>query len=295
MNLDALRLFCEVVRYHSFSRGARSSGVSQAAASQTVAHLEADLDVMLIDRSKRPFKLTPEGEQYYEGVRSLLAGYDQVAARIQSTRSQIAGTVRVAAIYSVGLHVMSHHVRQFISDYPQARIRLEYLHPQKVIDAVEGEEADLGIMSYPTANRTVRVIPLRSEKMVFICRPDHKLARKERIEPHDLDGENFVAFDAELAIRKAIDRCLRRYRAEPAMAMEFDNIETIKQALEIGAGVSILPEPTVRREVARGSLVARPTTMDELIRPIGIIHRRRKRFTPAVSRFMELLQKPVEV
>ncbi|MBE7466067.1 MAG: LysR family transcriptional regulator [Planctomycetes bacterium] len=295
MNLETLRLFCEVVRLHSFSKGARAMSVSQAAASQAVSHLEADLDVLLIDRSKRPFVLTPEGQQYYESVRGLLKGYDEIAAKIRSTRSQVAGTVRVAAIYSVGLHVMSRHMQQFMTTYPEARIRLEYLHPAKVLDAVLDEEADLGIVSYPLANRELRVVPLRSEPMVFVCRPDHRLAQRKRIEPRDLDGEAFVAFEGDLAIRKAIDRCLRKYRAAPNVVMEFDNIETIKQALEIGAGVSILPEPTVLREAARGSLVARPTAMGELTRPIGIIHRRRKRFTPALSRFMELLKEPVTV
>lgn len=295
MNLESLRLFCEVVRLHSFSKGARAMSVSQAAASQAVSHLEADLDVLLIDRSKRPFVLTPEGQQYYESVRGLLKGYDEIAAKIRSTRSQVAGTVRVAAIYSVGLHVMSRHMQQFMTTYPEARIRLEYLHPAKVLEAVLDEEADLGIVSYPLANRELRVVPLRSEPMVFVCRPDHRLAQRKRIEPRDLDGEAFVAFEGDLAIRKAIDRCLRKYRAAPNVVMEFDNIETIKQALEIGAGVSILPEPTVQRESARGSLVARPTAMGELTRPIGIIHRRRKRFTPALSRFMELLKEPVTV
>ncbi len=295
MNLETLRLFCEVVRLHSFSKGARAMSVSQAAASQAVSHLEADLDVILIDRSKRPFVLTPEGQQYYESVRGLLKGYDEIAAKIRSTRSQVAGTVRVAAIYSVGLHVMSRHMQQFMTTYPEARIRLEYLHPAKVLEAVLDEEADLGIVSYPLANRELRVVPLRSEPMVFVCRPDHRLAQRKCIEPRDLDGEAFVAFEGDLAIRKAIDRCLRKYRAAPNVVMEFDNIETIKQALEIGAGVSILPEPTVQREAARGSLVARPTAMGELTRPIGIIHRRRKRFTPALSRFMELLKEPVVV
>jgi len=72
--------------------------------------------------------------------------------------------------------------------------------------------------------------------------------------------------------------------------MEFDNIETIKQAIEIGAGVGILPEPTVRKEVESGTLVAVPLAIRKLQRPIAIIHRQRKMFTPTLSKFIELLK-----
>lgn len=292
MNLDTLNLFCEIVRLQSFSRGARACGVTQSAASQSVAQLEAHLDVILIDRTKRPFALTAEGHTYYEGVRKLVLDYEKVAAEVRSTRTKVGGTVRVAAIYSIGLHVMARHVQQFISKYPQANIRLEYLHPNKVVDAVAQEDADLGLVSYPTPSRTMAVVPLRSERMVLVCPPSHALAAQKLIEAHDLDEVNFVAFDPDLSIRKAIDRSLRQGKARPKVVMEFDNIETIKQALEVGTGVAILPEPTVQKEVNLGSLVAVPLAMAELVRPIGIIHRRLKRLTPAVRKFMELLREP---
>lgn len=292
MNLDTLNLFCEIVRLQSFSRGARACGITQSAASQSVAQLEAHLDVILIDRTKRPFALTAEGHTYYEGVRKLMLDYEKVAAEVRSTRTQVGGTVRVAAIYSIGLHVMARHVQQFISKYPQANIRIEYLHPNKVVDAVVEEEADLGLISYPTPSRTLAVVPLRSERMVLVCPPAHPLAARKLIEAHDLDSVNFVAFAPDLSIRKAVDRSLRHGKAKPNIVMEFDNIETIKQALEVGTGVAILPEPTVQKEVNLGSLVAVPMAMKELVRPIGIIHRRLKRLTPAVRKFMELLREP---
>ncbi|MCW8132826.1 MAG: LysR family transcriptional regulator [Planctomycetota bacterium] len=290
MNLDTLNLFCEIVRLQSFSRGGRACGITQSAASQAVSQLEAHLDVILIDRTKRPFALTAEGRTYYEGVRKLLNDYEKVAAEVRSTRTQVGGTVRVAAIYSIGLHVMARHVQQFISKYPQANIRLEYLHPKDVTEAVVAEEADIGLISYPTPSRTLAVVPLRSERMVLVCPPAHALASKKVIEAHDLDEVNFVAFDPDLSIRKAIDRSLRQSKAQPKIVMEFDNIETIKQALEVGTGVAVLPEPTVQKEVNLGSLVAIPLALEELVRPIGIIHRRLKRLTPAVRKFMELLR-----
>jgi DNA-binding transcriptional LysR family regulator len=294
MTLEILKLYCDIVRLRSFSQGAALNQISQSAASQAIHQLESELDARLIDRSKRPLILTAAGRTFYQGCQALLEGFEKVRAQIASARTHVAGTVRVAAIYSVGLHILGDHTQRFMSRHPQAKVRLEYLHPHKVVDAVLNDEADLGILSYPPANRSLTIIPWRSEPMVFVCHPSHRLARRKSIAPADLHGENFVAFDADLGIRKAVDRCLRQHEARINVVMEFDNIETIKQAIAIAAGVSILPRPTILKEVGSRTLAAIPLTMSELIRPLGIIHRRGKLFTPTIARFLELLQQSEE-
>jgi DNA-binding transcriptional LysR family regulator len=290
MTLEMLKLYCDIVRLHSFSQGAAANQISQSAASQAIQQLEGELDVLLIDRSKRPFMVTPEGRSFYEGCLSILQGFEKVRAQIVSTRTQVTGSVRVAAIYSVGIHIMSDHMQRFMSLHPQAKVRLEYLHPHKVVEAVLTDEADLGILSYPPTNRSLTILPWRSESMVFVCHPTHRLARRKIITPGDLNGENFVAFDADLRIRKAIDRYLRQHEVRVNAVMEFDNIETIKQAIAIGAGVSILPRPTILKEVGNRTLAAAPLATADLTRPLGIIHRRGKLLTPTIARFLELLR-----
>jgi DNA-binding transcriptional LysR family regulator len=290
MNIETLRVFCDVVQYQSFSRGAKINGVSQSAATQSVHRVEEHFGVQLVDRSKRPFVLTPEGQACYEGFREVLELYDSVEARVRSLRKEIGGLVRVAAIYSVGLHDMSRCMQDFMRRYPKAKVRLEYLRPNKVYDAVLNGEVDLGIISYPTASPDLSVIPLRFEKMVVICRPDHPLTKHDAITAEHLEGLDFVAFDRDLSIRKEIDRYLRQRSINVHLAMEFDNVETIKEAVEIGAGVSIVPEPTVRGEVREGSLAMVRLIAPELQRPLGIIHRQRRVFTPTAAKFVELLQ-----
>jgi DNA-binding transcriptional LysR family regulator len=290
MNLITIRVFCDVVRCRSFSRGAGLNRISQSAASQAIHQLERHLGVQLIDRTKRPFILTPEGEVYYEGTREVLEQFDAVDARVRSLRKEIAGQVRVAAIYSVGLHDMSQAMQDFMRQYPKAKVRLEFLHPNKVYDAVLNEDVDLGIVSYPTPVRGLTVIPMRTEAMVLVCQAGHRLANMRRVTISQLRGENFVGFDRDLMIRKELDRYLRENQVTVSVTMEFDNIETIKQAVEIGAGVSILPEPTVRKEIQTGTLVAVPLAIRKLRRPIGIIHRQRKMFTPTIVKLIEVLK-----
>ena len=139
--------------------------------------------------------------------------------------------MRVAAIYSVGLHDMSRHMQPFMAMHPNARVLLECLHPHKVVEAVLGDQVDLGILSYPPANRALEVLPLREEPMVLVCHPSHRLARRRVAEAGDLQGERFVAFDHDLPIRRAIDRVLRQAGVRVEVVMQFDNIETIKQAI----------------------------------------------------------------
>jgi DNA-binding transcriptional LysR family regulator len=290
MTFETLRLFCDVVRLRSVSRGAAANGVSQSAASQAIQQLETELDAQLLDRTRRPVQPTPEGRAFHEACRSLLQGFERARADLAASRQRVDGTVRVAAIYSVGLHDMSRHMQPFMAAYPHARVLLECLHPHKVVEAVLGDEADLGIMSYAPALRALSVLPLREEPMVLVCHPGHRLARRRVLGPSELEGERFVAFDHDLAIRRAIDRMLKQAGVRVEIVMEFDNVETIKQAIGIAAGLSILPRPTVLKEIGIRTLAAVPIAADGLTRPIAIIHRRGKRLAPAVVRFIELLR-----
>ena len=290
MNLDTFRLFCDVVRCRSFSQGGAANGITQSAASQAVSQLERYANAKLIDRSKRPFILTPEGQVYFDGLSDILRRHDTLQAKILTLRQEMAGRVHVAAIYSVGLHDMSQYMQTFMSRYPKAKLRLEFLPPKKVYEAVLTGESDLGILSYPAQTQELAVISLRDERMVFVCHPGHHLAKSKKISPRQLHRENFVAFENGLMVRKEIDRYLARSNVAVRTVMEFDNIETIKQAIEIAAGVSILPEPTVQKELKVGTLAAIPLSNNPPSRPIGVLHRQRQVFTPVIEKFIELLK-----
>ncbi|MGN0930629.1 MAG: LysR family transcriptional regulator [Thermoguttaceae bacterium] len=290
MNTETFRIFCDVVYYQSFSRGAKANNISQSAATQSIHRLEKQLGAQLVDRSKRPFVLTPEGKVCYEGFREILETYDSIISRVQSNFMQDGGVIRVAAIYSVGLHDMSKCMRDFMKGHPRSKIRLEFLHPDKVYQAVFSSEADLGIISYPAASPEINVIPLRSEEMYVVASPEHPISKeKAGVKIDSLQGLDFVAFERDLPIRRETDKTLRQNGVRVNVVTEFDNIETIKQAIEVGLGISILPLPTVQNEIERGQLVAIPLVSPVLTRPIGVIYKRRKVFSAAATQFIEAL------
>lgn len=295
MQFESLQIFCDVVRWASFSRGASENKISQSSASQAVHQLEVRLGVRLIDRSKRPLVLTEEGKVYYEGCKDLVARYLELENRVRNLEDErrATGTVGVAAIYSVGLLQMHRYARTFEERNPGATVRLECLHPSQVVERVSAGEVELGLISYPKKWPELTAIPWREEPMVLVVPPSHPLAGRESVGVGELDGETLVSFDPELSIRKAVDRFLRRHEVSVEVALEFDNIENIKRAVEISAGVAILPEPSVAEEVRAGTLAA--LTIDgqdpkyRLTRPLAIIHRRHEKLDITATRFLELL------
>ena len=293
MNIESLKVYCDVVLHQSFSRGAAVNNVSQSAATQSIHRLEKEFGVILVDRTKRPFVPTTEGRLCYEKFREILEIYETLTVQVQSRQHQLGGTIRVAAIYSVGLYDMSRCMKEVMKNHPKSKVRLEFQHPYRIFQSVLNAEVDLGIVSYPSATAEIEVIPLRSEKMVLACPVDHVIARRRRdggpLDLRELQGVEYIAFDRDLMIRKETDRVFRKRGITVNIVMEFDNIETIKQAIETGHGVSVLPSPTVHSEVENGRLVAVPVAEPELVRPVGIIHRSRKVFTPIASRFIEML------
>jgi DNA-binding transcriptional LysR family regulator len=290
MHIESLQVFCDVARHRSFSQGAQLHGITQSAASQIVLQMEKHLGVQLINRSTRPLQLTSLGQRYYEACRELVEQYLELEASIRSAGAQVEASVEVAAIYSVGLGDMGKHIERFIRDYPNARIHVDYVHPDRVYEKVTDGTADFGLVSCPRHSRKWEILPWRDELMVLVCSPSHRLARLKKVRPQDLEGETFITYERNLSIRRHIDRFLRQQKVTVAIACEFDNIESIKKAVEESAGVALVPDTTVRREVQSGTLVAVPFSGDVLVRPLAIIHRRHHKLSSTAQRFLNLLR-----
>lgn len=290
MQLGSLKVFCDVARHRSFSQAAQANTITQSAVSHIVSQLERRMEVQLIDRSTRPLQLTALGQKYFEGCRTLLDQYEELEASIRKAQRELAGVVEVAAIYSVGLSDLGELTKTFSEGQPRAGVHIEYLHPDRVYERVLAGTADLGLVSFPQKSAKLVALPWREEPMVLACDPKHPLAKAAAVTPADLDGVKYVHFDRNLTVRKKVDRFLRDQGAAALVVHEFDNIENIKQAVAIGAGVALLPEPTLRREIKAGELVAVPLAGANFTRPLGIILKRGHWLSAAAKAFLELLQ-----
>ena len=290
MQLETIKVFCDLISLGSFSKAATTNEISQPTVSRFVHQLEERLGGQLVDRSKRPLQATELGQAYFEGCKRLLEQYAELEASLRQEQGERSLTVRVAAIYSVGLGDMGHTIARFQVENPNAKVQMEYLHPDQVYQRVRDEQADLGLVSFPRGSRELNVLSWREEEMVVACAPGHSLARFKPITPARLEGETYVAFYKKLVIRREVDRFLRDHGVRADVAFEFDSIENIKKAIEVGSGVALLPEPTIRQEVRAGTFLSLRLDGARMVRPLGIIHRRQYELGSATLAFIDLLR-----
>ena len=285
-----LRLFRDIAQFRSVTKGAASNTMSQSAASQHLQELERELGVVLLDRSTRPLTVTNEGRLYLDFCRDVLRRREDFDTAMGAMKQVTGGVVRVASIYSVGLSEMSDLEQAFQRRSPESRIEVEYLRPEKVYEALIADTADLGLVSYPEPTREIRSIPWRQEEMVVAASPYHPIASLTTVRVEDLSGIEFIGFDDDLPIQQAIARFFEEHDSKLNIALHFDNLQMIKEAVGHKLGISIMPVRVMQTELVQGRLVAIPLEGGPLFRPLGIVYRRKKRFTAAAQAFLDLLQ-----
>ena len=289
MHIESLKVFCDLIDTRSFSKAATKNFISQSAVSQQVRAFEDRFEKRLVERSRGGGLVpTPAGLTFYQGCREIIERFNSLNDEMKGMGDTISGQVRVATIYTVGLHELSPIVKQFIKDFPHANIHIEYSRANKVYEDVINHTIDIGIVAYPIPRSQIEIIPFRSDRLVFVCSPDHELSRRKRMTVGDLSGQRFVGFERDMSSRKAVDKILRDNDATVQYVMEFDNIETIKRSVEADLGVTIIPRATVENELRAGALRAIEFN-DTFTRPIGIIHRKGKIFSAAARKFIEML------
>ncbi len=292
MQIETLKVFCDLVESRSFSRAAVRNFITQSAVSQQIKNLESRFETQLLRRDGKSVTSTPAGRIFYERSRKILESFEHMQLEMKSIGQDMAGSVRVAAIYSVGLYEISVVVKTFLRIYPKVNLHVEYSKGAVVYEDCLRGAVDLGIVTYPEPCKGLRIIPLQADKLALICSPDHPFARRHHIDIHKLSGQNYIAFEKGMASQRALDRIFKENDIQVRVVMEFDNIETIKRSVEIGAGVSIVPLLTVQKEVQSGALVQINFTDKTFYRQLGIIVRSKQPLSPAARKFIELMQNP---
>jgi DNA-binding transcriptional LysR family regulator len=290
MQVQSFKIFSDLAETGSFSKAAERSGVTQSAVSQQVSAIEQRYHVKLIERGRKNFGLTPEGRAFLEASRDILDTLEGLGSRLNNLRNAVNGELRVATIFSIGLHELPPYLKSYRHDYPDVEVRVEYRRSSEVYAAVQDGRADVGLVAYPSVRRGMKSITFWRDRLVLICSPGHRLAPRRKISFSDLQGEKFIAFEPDLPTRREVDRKLRAAAVKVKLALEFDNIETVKRAVEIENGVSVVPETTVRHEVASGTLRAIEFDAADMWRPLGALIRRSARVSPALREFLVRLE-----
>ena len=293
MQIESLKVFCDLAETESFTKAAQINSVTQSAVSQQISSLERIFKSLLIERSKKRFRLTREGQVLYDFSKQIIQTYESLHSKLQELKDIISGTIRVATIYSIGLHDLPPYVKKFMKNYPTVNIHVEYRRANQVYEDVLSNVVDLGLVAYPVKDSKLEIIPLRKEPLVLICHPQHPFARQKAIKLKQLVDQKVIGFEPDIPTRKALDKILREYGAELKYLMEFDNVETVKRAVEIDAGVSIVPLGTVTQEINKQTLAAVEIEDGEFFRPLAAMYKKNKVLSPAMKQFLTILKDTV--
>jgi DNA-binding transcriptional LysR family regulator len=291
MQIESFQMFCDLVETESFTKTAQMNHVTQSAVSQQISSLERVFKSLLVERSKKNFRLTREGEVLYEYGKQILQDYELLHGRIQEFKNIITGSIRVATTYTIGLHRLPFYVKALLKTFPGVNVHVDYRRANDVYADVLGNLADLGLVSYPERNGKLQVLPLWKENLVMVCHPKNPLAKRRSLKLADIMDQKFVAFEPDMPTRKAIDKILRERKVSVKNVMEFDNVETVKRAVEIDAGISILPASTVVQEIGNKSLASSEFQDVDFVRPSAAVYKRNKVLSPAIKQFLALLTK----
>ena len=290
MQIESLKVFCDLAETESFTKSAQINGVTQSAVSQQISSLERQFKSLLIERSKKRFRLTREGQVLYESSKQIIQTYDALHSRLQEIKDIISGTIRLATIYSIGLHDLPPYLKKFLKAYPTVNVHVEYRRSNQVYEDVLGNVVDLGLVAYPVKDAKLEIIPLRKDMMVLVCHPQHPFAKLKSIPLKAISGQKFIGFEPDIPTRRAIDKILKENEVQVHHVMEFDNIETVKRAVEIDAGISIVPHGTITQEVSKQTLVEIKIDDEEFYRPLAAIHKKNKVLSPAMKQFLSVLK-----
>ena len=289
MQIENFKIFADLVETKSFSKSAKLNGITQSAVSQQARAMERHFKTLLIDRSQKQFQLTREGQRVYESAKEILHTYEKLLSELQEMKKVISGTIRISTIYSIGLHELPPYIKKFLHDYPSVNVRVEYRRSNLVYEDILHNSVDFGLVAFPVKTRQVEMLPFRDDHLVLITHPNHPLAKKGEVELKELTGLKFIGFDPDIPTRKAVDQIFRDHKLDIEPVMEFDNIETVKRAVEIDHCVAIVPYATVMTESRQGSLAALKFKGKDFTRPLAILHRKGRVLTPAMKKFLETL------
>src|SRR5436190_1805387 len=198
MQIESLKIFCDLAETESFTRAAQINNVTQSAVSQQISSLERQFKSLLIERSKKKFRLTREGEVLYDYSKQIIHAFESLESKLQEIKNLISGTVRVSTIYSIGLHDLPPYLKRFLKAYPTVNVHVEYRRSNQVYEDVLSNVVDFGLVAYPVRDNKLDIVPLRRDRLVLVCHPQHPLAKSKSVPLSAISGQKFIGFQPDI-------------------------------------------------------------------------------------------------
>lgn len=295
MNIQHLKTFYTIAKTESFTKAARALYLTQPAVTAHIKSLEVYLGVTLFERNRVSKKttLTYEGEILLTYAERMFALIDELKTTFEEVNTlHKGGKIVIATTSVIGIYLLPPIFRQFRSQYPEIIIDNPIGNSQWVLDMVLASKVEVGIM------RKIKEFPshltavfLHSEKLLCIAAPHHPLAQQKTVSIHDLHGALFINREAGTRTRVQIEQWMRDHHITHLTTIDVGHIEAVKKAVEEGVGISIVPEVTVRREIAAGLLTSLNISDFDLKADYYIVHFNDRKISKVAQIFLYVLEK----
>jgi LysR family hydrogen peroxide-inducible transcriptional activator len=295
MNLRDLRYLVALADERHFGRAAERCYVSQPTLSAQIRKLEEYLGVTLVERQPKRVTLTETGEKVVERARRLLLEADAIVEVAKTDRDPLAGPLRLALIPTVGPYLLPHVARPLKRALPRLKLMLYEYQTGPLLEKLRDGEIDLGILALPVSVDGLVTAELYEEPFTLAVPANHPLASRERVRVADLEGETLLLLEDGHCLRdQALEVCSR-----VAVGEEGDyratSLETLRQMVAAGHGVTLLPELAAAAPVgtARG-LKVKPFAKPTPSRTIGAVWRKSTTRGKAIEAVIATIREAME-
>ena len=295
MNLRDLKYLVALADTGHFGRAADKSHVSQPTLSAQIKKLEEQLAVQLFERRPRNVALTEVGVRVVARARRILQEADDITELARASRDPLAGALKVAFIPTLGPYLLPLVTPRIRKQLPRLQLRLYEYQTGPLLERLRAGELDLGVLALGVDVSGLEVLPLHEEAFTLAVPAGHRLAKKSAVRPDDLAGETLLLLaDGHCLRDQALDVC-SRIDVREAEDFRATSLETLRQMVVAGLGVTLLPELATQGPFAQAKSVAiRPFVKPAPRRTIGAVWRKSSTRCPAIAAVCDALKKALD-
>jgi DNA-binding transcriptional LysR family regulator len=252
MNLHHLRIFAAVAEQRGFSRAAAALHISQPAVSKAVQQLERQVGVPLVERAGRASRLTAAGEQLAARARELFGVESAAEEELRALRGLEAGSLRVGASTTIATYLLPPILARFHDAHRAITLRVVSANTRAITRALLERRLDIALVEGPVEHPRVQTRRWRSDELVLIAPPDHRLVSRRRVSARELLTERFVVREQGSGTREVAERALSKHGVHPSVALQLGSTEAVKQAVAAGLGLAIVSRYAAEDQLALG-------------------------------------------
>lgn len=263
MNIKQLRYFIGIVRHRSFSKAAEELGLTQPALSLQIQKLEEECEFMLIDRSRKPLGISPEGVIFYEKALQILQLVDDLDRLSVDMIDGVERQLRVGIIPTLAPYLVPLFAKDLKEKYPEVHLEIVECIADDIVNKLNYNELDLGILATPIHAKNLGYIPLFYERFYLYVGKQSKYYEEDEVSIADLNMDEVIYLGEEHCFRNQVDSICMGTK-DRTKNLQFDysssSIEATKRIVENYGGIAFLPELATRNNI--------PFEFKKMIKPI---------------------------